>query len=142
MSKTGQMHVSARHLARAINHAADLVGINDLPPYAVAATTNDIDPVLALRANLIDLIDRVDMLTTPYYAEDRQLQHAPSIRKRLRRYAGDFFAPELLEAFLDVSATEAFWLLLTPENVSEYIHEMAGNGDPGTLDPVNFAISP
>jgi HD-GYP domain-containing protein (c-di-GMP phosphodiesterase class II) len=93
-----------------------------------------IDSDTALHANLIYLADRVDMLANPYYAEGLQLSHAEEIRARINRYAGEFFAPRLMRAFLDASATEAFWLTLSPEATVEYLHEMSMNGADGHLN--------
>jgi putative nucleotidyltransferase with HDIG domain len=78
----------------------------------------DIAPDIARHANLIYLVDRVDMLTAPYYAENQQLFHADEIRERIAQFSGDFFSPELVEAFLAASRAEAFWLLLTPANIA------------------------
>jgi putative nucleotidyltransferase with HDIG domain len=83
-----------------------------------------IDPLAASHANLIHLVDRVDALANPYYQDESLLLHVGEIRDLIHRYRGQFFAPELVDAFLDASAPEAFWLQLDPAYIPQYINEM------------------
>jgi putative nucleotidyltransferase with HDIG domain len=77
----------------------------------------------ALFANLIFLVDRVDALTAPHYGKDLLLvRHA--IRERIAGYRGTLFAPELVDAFLQVSAAEAFWLSMEPPHLERFLFEM------------------
>ena len=67
-------------------------------------------PALARSANLLHLVDRADMLAVPHHLADTVLHHAEEIRRQVAEYRGTFFGPELLDAFLEVSRAEAFWL--------------------------------
>jgi HD-GYP domain-containing protein (c-di-GMP phosphodiesterase class II) len=77
---------------------------------------------IALYANLIYLVNRVDMLAMNDYGRV-PLLHADEIRQRITRYAGDFFAPEWVEIFAEASSQEAFWLRQTPDNIALQVLE-------------------
>lgn len=79
---------------------------------------------VARQANLIFLVDRVDALAAPHYADGSLLMHAEAIRARLAGYAGNYFAPDLVEAFLAASASEAFWLQLEPRAIQAALQDM------------------
>ena len=72
----------------------------------------DVDPNVARQANLIFLVDRCDALAAPYYGDGSLLMHTNEIRARLQDFRDEFFAPELVDAFLKASRSEAFWLQL------------------------------
>lgn len=78
---------------------------------------------LALRSNLIFLVDRVDALTAPYYGPNL-LDHVQEVRDTIAGLAGKLFAPELVESFLRASHAEAFWLVLEPRYVLGYLERM------------------
>lgn len=82
------------------------------------------------QANLILLVDRVDALTSPYYATNNVLLHADDIRSQIRARSGTYFDPQLVEAFLKASVSEAFWLLLEPRSIQFYLQEMLTHRDP------------
>lgn len=82
-----------------------------------------LDPVLARQANLIFLADRVDTLAAPYYADNTVLLHVAEIRAEIQRRADSYFSPELVDAFMTASRTEAFWLLLEPRSIQSYLQE-------------------
>lgn len=82
------------------------------------------DPDLCRKANLIFLVDRVDALTAPYYASNSVLLHTEEIRAAIAQHAGSYFDPALVSVFMDVSRTEAFWLLLEPRSVQAYQQDM------------------
>lgn len=95
---------------------------------------NEIPLEIALYANLIYLVDRVDMLAAHYYAGSPPIMlHAREISQRIARYTGDFFAPEWVEAFREASAQEAFWLRQTPENIAQQVLETP-QAEEGVLD--------
>ncbi len=96
---------------------------------------DSLDPTLALHANLIYLVDRVDMLAAAYLRGNQQLLHAEEIRSRIAFFSGSFFAPELVDSFLEASFPEAFWMLLTPDNISQYVNEM---GDEDGLEIIDL----
>jgi putative nucleotidyltransferase with HDIG domain len=83
-----------------------------------------VSPSVARDANLILLVDRVDAMAAPYYASGKVLMHRQAIRDEIRQRGGSYFAPELVEVFLNVSAHEAFWLLLEPRAVTGYLRDM------------------
>lgn len=66
----------------------------------------------ALEANLIFLVDRVDTFAAPFYAGGTLFEHTEAIRERVRSVSGSYFSPQLVEAFIAASASEAFWLNL------------------------------
>ena len=88
-----------------------------------------VDAHVARRANLIYLVDRVDALAAPHYA-DGVLQHAVDIREQVAGYGDEHFCAELLAAFLGASRTEAFWLNLEPRGIQAYLAEMREEGEP------------
>ena len=73
---------------------------------------------VVLLTNLIYLADRVDALAADHYGRNLLL-----VRNRIRgtigRYRASFFAPELVDVFLEVSVKEAFWLRLEASHVKE-----------------------
>jgi len=88
----------------------------------------------ALYANLIYLVDRVDMLAAHDYAGSPPLFHAKEICQRVARLSGDFFAPEWVEAFQAVSVQEAFWLRQEPASIVQQLVEFPGTDGDGPLD--------
>jgi len=81
---------------------------------------------LALKANLLHLADRVDVLI------DRQediLRQVPTIRERIERESGRMFAPNLVEVFQAVSRKESFWLDVVSPYLSWSIDESLAGWD-------------
>lgn len=97
-----------------------------------------IDPYLARHANLIYLADRVDVTAAPYYSDDSLLLHVQEICNRISRYRGVFFAPELVDAFLAAARTEAFWLILNPDFIPQYVIDMGHYGRKQYIDLVDL----
>lgn len=91
-----------------------------------------VDAMVTRRANLVLLVDRVDALAAPYYAGNTALLHRDEIRDAIRQRSGTYFAPELVEAFLDISRSEAFWLLLEPRSIQSYLLDRIAHGIPYT----------
>ncbi len=83
----------------------------------------DLEPAVARQANLIYLVDRVDTLAAPYYSTNSVLLHVTDIRTEIQRRSGSNFSPELVEAFLSASRTEAFWLLLEPRSIQACLQD-------------------
>lgn len=83
-----------------------------------------VDPVVARRANLILLTDRVDALTAPYYASNTVLLQKDEIREEIARRRGVYFDPELVDVFMEASRSEAFWLFLEPRSIQCYLQDM------------------
>jgi HD-GYP domain-containing protein (c-di-GMP phosphodiesterase class II) len=93
-----------------------------------------VPPETARYANLIYLVDRVDMLAAHDYAGSPPLFHAKEICQRIARLSGDFFAPEWVEAFREASAQEAFWLRQEPANIALQLLETPTEAGEGVLD--------
>ncbi len=83
----------------------------------------------ARQANLIFMVDRVDALAISYYSKGILFDHIDGIRERIRHSAGSYFSPELVDAFLAASEAEAFWLMLEPRAIQNYLHELLLHGE-------------
>ena len=79
----------------------------------------------ALQANLIYLADRVDTFAAPFYGAHLfdQVHH---IRERVRSASGTYFSPELVDAFTVASQAEAFWFMLEPRAIQQYLQDQLG----------------
>lgn len=84
-------------------------------------------PRIKLRANLLFLADRIDVLQAPYLASEQILIAAPKIVARLQDFAGTLFAPELLAAFADLARSQAFWLAMDPDYLDEDLRDLGEN---------------
>ena len=74
-------------------------------------------------SNLIHLADRhADALAAQRQEPDLLLARK-SIRARVEALAGSFFDPTLVKAFLETSASEAFWLTLESHHLERQISE-------------------
>lgn len=78
-------------------------------------------------ANLIYLVDRVDMLCARHYASQTQLVHSEAIRERIASYRGRLFAPHLTEGFLRASTVPAFWLNLDATPLNHWVFGLLEN---------------
>ncbi|MBS1157356.1 MAG: hypothetical protein H6R07_3280 [Proteobacteria bacterium] len=78
----------------------------------------DLPRETAILANLIYLADRIDILSAAFYDDNILLSKIHTIRDILGHYRGAIFAPQLIDAFMESSAAEAFWTpLMSPEMV-------------------------
>ena len=82
------------------------------------------EAALAWQANLVFLVDRVDALSITYHAQGSILLHAPEVRERIRQHSGTDFNPLLVDLFLETSDSEAFWLMLEPRPMDDFIQEV------------------
>jgi len=89
---------------------------------------------LAWRANLILLTDRVDALSAPFHADHSLLAHAEQIRSVIQGHAGTYFAPELVELFLEASRAEAFWLKLEKRSIDFCLQDQLRRTETVLLD--------
>jgi len=85
---------------------------------------------IAMQANLIFLVDRVDALMAPYYAGGKVLQHYKGVQQEISARSGSYFDPRLVAAFLSISSHEAFWLMLEPKALAGYMADMEAVGTP------------
>ncbi|WP_340123308.1 HD-GYP domain-containing protein [Methylobacter svalbardensis] len=91
-----------------------------------------VDHHLCLRANLLYLADRIDMLQTPFLNSNQILIEYPAIIAHIKTLSGVLFAPELVDAFADIADVEAFWLAMEPEYLDEDLRRI-GSHIPTTL---------
>ena len=91
-------------------------------------STAGLDSETARWANLIYLVDRVDTLAAPHYANGALLMQASEIRAQIAGFSSTFFSPELVDVFLTASRSEAFWLNLEPRGILSYLSEMIEYG--------------
>jgi HD-GYP domain-containing protein (c-di-GMP phosphodiesterase class II) len=73
-------------------------------------------------ANLLFLVDRVDSLVAPRL-EGEVLQSKDGIRKQILQHAHTYFDPELVDVFMTVSDSEAFWITLEPLHLICFLQE-------------------
>ena len=82
----------------------------------------DLPQEIKLNANCIYLVDRVDVLSLEFLVDQSNLLLGrESIRKKISDKRGDWFCGELVDAFIDLSKSEAFWLSLENEHVNGYV---------------------
>lgn len=82
----------------------------------------DLPEEIKWNANCIYMVDRVDVLSLAFLVDENNLllgrEH---IREKIYEKRGDWFSPELVDAFMAVSSSEAFWLSLENEHVDGYV---------------------
>lgn len=91
-----------------------------------------IDDRLRLRANLLFLSDRVDVLQAPFLDSGLIMIEYPGIIARIKMLSGILFAPELVDAFVEIADVEAFWLAMEHEYLDEDLRRI-GSHTPKTL---------
>jgi putative nucleotidyltransferase with HDIG domain len=84
----------------------------------------DITRKSALISNCIYMTDRVDALIAQNKNQELLIARK-NIRNTISKYRGSFFAPELVDAFLDISQSEFFWLTMMPHHLELYLSEMS-----------------
>jgi len=74
--------------------------------------------------NCIYMVDRVDVLSLHAQLKDPNLlMNAHHVQTKINNQKNIWFAPELIDAFLSASRSEAFWLSLEREHVGNYMQE-------------------
>lgn len=87
----------------------------------------DIPLEVKLNANCIYMVDRVDILTLKYLVDDTDiLLGKEAIRATIAEKRDDWFCPELVDAFMEVSYSEAFWFSLEMNNINGYVSTWLG----------------
>lgn len=76
------------------------------------------------RANLIFLADRIDVMSAAHYGKDILLFKG-EVTKAIEGYRDDYFDPELVDAFLEIQQSEAFWIALEERHVIRFTWEMS-----------------
>jgi len=95
--------------------------------------THRVPPALRRLTNLLHLADRVDALAIPHHRSDSILHHMAGIRAKVAGYRDTFFEPGLLDAFLEVSRAEAFWLIQGQDYLPQALADLA---TPGPICPM------
>lgn len=89
--------------------------------------TLPVDQRMRLRANLLFLVDRVDVLQAPLLNSSAILVEYPAIIARIQTLSSLLFAPELVDAFAEVAGIEAFWLAMEPDYLDEDLRRIGEN---------------
>lgn len=84
-------------------------------------------------ANLIFLTDRLDISAAAFYGKDVLLQ-TEFIKEVIQNRSGSFFDPDLIDGFMAISATEAFWISLEDRHINRFAWDMAYTGYEKTLN--------
>ena len=89
-----------------------------------------------LCANCIYMADRVDILTLRYLAGNIDiLLGKEEIRRSIAEKCGEWFCRELVDAFLEISRSEAFWFSLEADHVNGYVSTWLSETK---MDPMSF----
>lgn len=83
----------------------------------------DIDENDLMRANLIFLADRIDVLAANHYGNDI-LVARETVFNSIANYGDDFFNPQFIQAFKELKASEAFWIALENRHITRYTWDM------------------
>lgn len=95
----------------------------------------DLPRQVKLAANCIYLADRVDIsCLTLRGTEANLLLSKDRIRNLIFERSGAWFAPELVDAFMEVSQSEAFWFALENEHVYGYVAKWMSNSESMEID--------
>jgi putative nucleotidyltransferase with HDIG domain len=93
-----------------------------------------VDHRIRLRANLLYLADRIDMLQAPFLNSGLILIKYPAIIEQIKKLSGVLFAPELVDAFAEIANVEAFWLAMEPEYLDEDLRRIGSHIPTSLLD--------
>ncbi|WP_342607450.1 HD-GYP domain-containing protein [Vibrio tritonius] len=92
-------------------------------PYPQLAQA-DISGRDAMMANLVFLADRVDVLGASHYGSDILLARM-DITAELCHQASHYFDFELVQAYIKLAESEAFWIMLQDNHIHHFTWEMA-----------------
>jgi len=87
-----------------------------------AALNGTCDEMLIM-ANLIHLVDRVDALAAGHLGKGILL-NVGHIREFINNSRSENFSPELVDAFLKVSQSQAFWLMMEQRHLLNFISDL------------------
>lgn len=79
-------------------------------------------------ANLIFLADRVDALAA-HHLNVNLLEVKDDIRSQISELGNSFFNPKLVDVFMAVSETEAFWIALHPHYLTRFVQNREKEND-------------
>jgi len=84
--------------------------------------TLDIPEHIKLKANCIYMVDRVDVSVLGFVSDESNiLLGKEEIRQKIADKKNDWFSPELIDIFMQVSNSDTFWLALEREHISGYV---------------------
>lgn len=92
-----------------------------------------VDKRSALLGNLLFIADRANALIVPHLGADLLL-HADGVCQTMARQRDQLFAPMLLDTFLKVARSDAFWLMMDPRHIQSYLGNMLREHDPLPID--------
>lgn len=82
----------------------------------------DLPDEVKLSANCIYMVDRVDVLALAFLVDQSNLLLGrQEIRRKIFEKRNDWFCPELVDAFMQVSSSDAFWLALESDHAHGYV---------------------
>ncbi len=82
----------------------------------------DLPEEVKLSANCIYLADRIDVLALAFLVDQSNLLLGrEAIREKILSKRDDWFCPELVDAFLQISRSEAFWLSLEADHAHGFV---------------------
>jgi putative nucleotidyltransferase with HDIG domain len=100
--------------------------------WSALAQHDGIDPLVRRDANLVFLVDRIDSMAASHYGVDL-LEAVTGIRQQAQGLARSLFSPELVELFLQVSSSDAFWMMLESPHLERFIFETERRFEPRPL---------
>lgn len=92
-------------------------------PWQELTQNKDISSEDALMANLIFLSDRIDISAAAHYSTDILLARKNIVRM-IESYSGNYFNPDIVEAFKEAEQSEAFWIALEDRHVTRFTWDM------------------
>ncbi|NOQ14019.1 MAG: HD domain-containing protein [Methyloprofundus sp.] len=95
----------------------------------------DLSEAVKFGANCIYMADRVDILVlNSLQTEPNILASKEQIRRKIKAKAGRWFQYELVDIFLKISASEAFWLSMEQVQHSGYVHSWMQHNSTREID--------
>jgi len=95
---------------------------------------SDVDEETRYNANCIYLADRIDILTYQALQSDPDiLASRENIRKIIFERRGTWFNPEMVDSFMHLSRSEAFWFVLERDLVSGHLESWLTRSQPVAL---------
>jgi HD-GYP domain-containing protein (c-di-GMP phosphodiesterase class II) len=102
-------------------------------PWRDLERMGDLDASVRADANLIFLMDRVDVMGALCQGADL-LERADAIKATVKGFSGTLFSPELVEVFTWAARSEAFWLMLEPPHLDKFLVDMGRFTTPELVD--------
>jgi HD-GYP domain-containing protein (c-di-GMP phosphodiesterase class II) len=95
----------------------------------------DLPLEVKLSTNCIYMVDRVDVLSVKSLAtEPNILVNSDSVRAKIAEKRGTWFHPQLVDAFMEVSYSQAFWLSLERDFINGYMSDWIAHDTTKAID--------